>query len=211
MTSSHERRPEEGQHAMADVVAGLARRVGLPGLEQWHRSVAAVGLFALVNGALSIALLAGLAALTGQPFVFPALGPIAFLLFYAPTGPPASPRNTILGNLIGVIAGYLSLLAFGLLDAGSFIGEGVTGPRIGAAALSLGLTAGFMVWLRTPNPPAGATTMIVSLGLITSLAGLVVIMLGVVLLVAQAMVINRLAGIPYPWWSPRPTPGAGHA
>jgi hypothetical protein len=30
-------------------------------------------------------------------------------------------------------------------------------------------------------------------------------MVAVVLLVVQGFVINRLAGIPYPVWSPRPT------
>jgi hypothetical protein len=45
--------------------------------------------------------------------------------------------------------------------------------------------AGVMVWLRVPHPPAGATTLIVSLGLITSIPKLVVLMLGVLLLVIQ--------------------------
>jgi len=70
----------------------------------------------------------------------------------------------------------------------------------------LALTAGAMVWLRVPHPPAGATTLIVSLGLITSIPKLVVLMLGVLLLVIQGFAINRLAGVPYPIWSPRAAP-----
>ncbi|MDP8930144.1 MAG: HPP family protein, partial [Actinomycetota bacterium] len=31
-----------------------------------------------------------------------------------------------------------------------------------------------------------------------------VLMAAVVLLVVQGFAINRLAGIPYPWWRPRP-------
>ena len=62
-----------------------------------------------------------------------------------------------------------------------------------------------MVWLRVPHPPAGATTLIVSLGLIATIPKLAVLMLGVLLLVVQGFVINRLAGVPYPVWSPNPS------
>jgi CBS domain-containing membrane protein len=80
--------------------------------------------------------------------------------------------------------------------------EGVTLARTGAAALSLGLTAGLMVWLRAPHPPAGATTLIVSLGILSTLSDLAVVMIAVFLLVLQGFSINRLAGIDYPLWSP---------
>lgn len=59
-----------------------------------------------------------------------------------------------------------------------------------------------MVWLRVPHPPAGATTMIVSLGILTRPEHLAVLMVAVVLLTLQALAINRLAGIPYPLWAP---------
>jgi len=62
-----------------------------------------------------------------------------------------------------------------------------------------------MVWAHVPHPPAGATTLIVSLGILREPWQLAVLMLAVVLLVIQGFVINRLAGIPYPLWSPRPT------
>src|SRR5579863_3213393 len=51
------------------------------------------------------------------------------------------------------------------------------------------------------HPPAGATALIVSLGIISRPFELVIIEAAVFLLVAQALVINRLAGIPYPWWN----------
>lgn len=189
-----------GGHRMEDVVAGLARRLHLPGEDWQHRSKVMVGIFAFVNGAISIGLMAAVAAATHEPFVFPSLGPTAFLLFYTPTVASASPRNAISGHLIGLVMGFLALAIFGLLDAGPTITEGVSVQRIGAAALSLGATCGLMIWLGVPHPPAGATTMIVSLGMITSLIGLATILLGVIILLGQALVINRLAGIPYPWW-----------
>jgi CBS domain-containing membrane protein len=189
---------------MSDVVLGLARRFRLPGLMARHSSVVVLGAFAFVNGCISIGLMAIAALATGQPFVFPSLGPTAFLLFYTPDAASASPRNTIAGHLIGAAAGYLSLAVFGLLDAGPALSVGVSGTRVGAAALSLGLTAGLMAWLKVPHPPAGATTLIVSLGLLTRPVQLGVLMLAVVLLVLQGFVINRAAGIDYPPWGPRP-------
>ena len=86
--------------------------------------------------------------------------------------------------------------------AGPALSVGVTWPRVIAAMLSLGLTAGVMVLLRAPHPPAGATTLIISLGLLTRPLQLVLLMVAVLLLTVQAFVINRLAGIPYPLWSP---------
>ena len=161
-------------------------------------------MFALVNGVLSIGLMAGAALATGAPFIFPSLGPTAFLLFYTPTQPAASPRNTIGGHLIGVAAGYLALALFGLTERGPALAEGVHWTNVAAAALSLGLTSGAMVWCKVPHPPAGATTLIVSLGILHTPWQLAVLMLAVCLLVVQGIVINRLAGIDYPLWAPRP-------
>jgi CBS domain-containing membrane protein len=47
---------------------------------------------------------------------------------------------------------------------------------------------------------AGATTLIVSLGILSTPSQLAVLMLAVVVLIAQGFVINRLACIPYPLW-----------
>jgi CBS-domain-containing membrane protein len=66
-----------------------------------------------------------------------------------------------------------------------------------------------MVWCRVPHPPAGATTLIVSLGILREPEQLAVLMLAVVLLVVQGYVINHLAGIDYPRWSPRPAARRG--
>ena len=186
---------------MASVLLGIARRLQLSALQKHHSQVWVLGLFAMMNGVLSIGLMATAALVTGAPFVFPSLGPTAFLLFYTPTQPAASPRNTLGGHLIGVLAGYLALMIFGLTDHGPAFAEGVHWTNVGAAALSLGLTSGAMVWLRVPHPPAGATTLIVSLGILHQPWQLGVLMLAVILLVVQGFVINRLAGIDYPLWS----------
>jgi len=160
-------------------------------------------IYVCVNGFITIGLLALLALLTGSPFVFPSLGPTAYLFFFSPLAEASSPRNTILGHAIGLICGYA---AFALTVASSppfGLHPGVHGPRVLAAALSLSATGALMALFRVSHPPAGATTLIVSLGIISQPKELVIIEVAVILLTAQAFAINRLAGVPYPLWRNR--------
>jgi CBS-domain-containing membrane protein len=189
---------------MSEVVRGILRRARLTWLLAHYARVPVLALFSFINGCISIGIMAVLALVTHSPWIFPSLGPTAFLFFYTPTAPAASPRNTIIGHAIGVICGYLSLVVTGLTTAGPATTTGVTGPRVLAAALSLGCTAGLMVLLRAPHPPAGATTLIISLGIITKPPYLVLLMAAVILLTLQALIIDRLAGVPYPLWSAPP-------
>lgn len=156
--------------------------------------------YVLVNGFITIALLALLAVVTGSPFVFPSLGPTAYLLFIAPLQANSCPRNTIFGHAIGLACGYGAYVVTGVATVPYGVHPGVYWPRILAAALSLSLTGALMVLLRADHPPAGATTLIVSLGIISEPKELVIIEVAVFLLVAQALAINRLAGLEYPLW-----------
>lgn len=184
---------------MSDILRGLLTHIRLPWLTQRYAQTPVLALFSFINGCLSIGLMSVLALITRSPFIFPSLGPTAFLFFYTPS---ASPRNTLVGHTIGALAGYFSLVVTGLTAAGPALAVGVTWPRVIAAALSLGLTAGLMVLSKSPHPPAGATTLIVSLGILTKPWQLLLLLIAVVLLTLQAFAINRLAGIPYPLWNP---------
>ncbi len=153
----------------------------------------------------------GLAAMaTQEPLLFPSLGPTAFLLFATPLAPAASPRNTLLGHLVGVVSGAIGLAAFGLLSADPDLVHG-TWQRAGAAALALALTCGGMVLFDLPHPPAGATTLIVALGLLHTPLQLLLIMLSVLALTALGWAINRLAGRPCPLWRAVPAQPASSA
>ncbi|MGK3960509.1 HPP family protein [Sorangium sp. So ce118] len=196
---------------MSDVARGIFSRLRLPRLLQRYAEVPVLAAFSCVNGFVSIGLMAALAAVTKAPLVFPSLGPTAFLFFYTPRAASAAPRNTLIGHSIAIAVAYVSLLVTGLTDAGPAISGGVTFPRALAAALSLGLTAGLMVLARAPHPPAGATTLIVSLGIVDRPPMLLVLLGGVALLTLQAIVINRLAGIDYPLWAPRQARPAARA
>jgi CBS domain-containing membrane protein len=194
---------------MAEVLHGLLRYINLPWLTRHHARTPVLAMFSFINGCISIGLMAILALVTGSPFIFPSLGPTAFLFFYTPRAPSASPRNTLIGHTLGVLAGYGSLLLTGLTTAGPALSVGMTWPRVLAAALSLGLTAGLMVLCKAPHPPAGATTLIISLGILTQPWQLLLLLVAVAMLTLQAIVINRLAGIPYPLWNPLPTTPGG--
>jgi CBS domain-containing membrane protein len=159
--------------------------------------------FMFVGGFLTIALLAGVAMVSGTPFVFPSLGPTAFLFFSRPTAPAASPRNALYGHAIGILCGYAALWLVGLQDAPSAMLEGVHARRVLAAALSLAATGALMILLQVTHPPAGATTLIVSLGIVTDPLHLLTIEIAVAVLAVLAIVINRVAGVAYPLWSGR--------
>lgn len=156
-----------------------------------------------VNGFITIALLALLALATGSPFVFPSLGPTAYLFFFSPLAEASSPRNTILGHAIGLLCGYAAFALTAAYTPPFAVHGGVHLSRVLAAAFSLSATGAFMALFRVSHPPAGATTLIVSLGIISQPKELVIIEIAVVLLTVQALAINRLAGIPYPLWSRR--------
>ncbi|MFE8071161.1 HPP family protein [Marinobacteraceae bacterium S3BR75-40.1] len=204
MASRHER-------IRWQLVSGVLKALHLERLSQRYSHRAVMTGFSFVNGSLSIAMISFVALVTQEALIFPSLGATAFILFHVPLAPPASPRNTLCGHLIGALSGFGSLYLFGLLDAPSAMAAGVDEARVGAAAFSLGLTGAMMVWLRVPHPPAGATALIVSLGLMSHLHQLPILMAGVMMLLAQAYTLNRLAGMPYPLWrrkAPEETPPA---
>ena len=188
-----------------DVVYGLSQRFKLSTLKKHHRERHVQALFTFINGCLSIGLIGLFAYFTDNPFLFPSLGPTALLLFYKPLAAASSPRNTLVGHIIGIVVG---LLCYQLFEHQANVvthGAAVSWNVIGAATLSIGFTFGLMVLFNVAHPPAGATTLLISLGVVAQPEQLPVLWAGVVLLVIQAYVINHLAGIPYPIWKPKKT------
>ena len=170
--------------------AWLYRRWGNRG----NAVVTAIGSF------LALAVSGTIAWIVSEPLVFPSLGATAFLCFETPLAEVASPRNTIVGHLTAIVAAAVSLAAFGLLDAPSAFVEGITPARVGAVALSVGLTGGVLRLLRSAHPPAGATTIIVSSGLLAEPSQMLAVAVGVVLLTVSCWLLNRAIGVPAPAW-----------
>ena len=154
------------------LISGVLRALPLERLFSRSSRQTVMAGCSLINGGLSIALVAFVALVTQEAFIFPSLGATAFILFHVPMAEPASLCNTLCGHFLGA---------------------------------TMGLTGCLMVLFRVPHPPAGATALIVSLGLMPDPAQLPVLMAGVLMLLAHAFVMNRLSGIPYPLWRTGPT------
>jgi CBS domain-containing membrane protein len=73
--------------------------------------------------------------------------------------------------------------------------------RIAAAAFALGLTSGILLFLRALHPPAGATTMIVALGLMPKFAHIGAFLLAASFIWLHATLAWRPRGVAYPIWS----------
>ncbi|MFC7082139.1 HPP family protein [Halorussus caseinilyticus] len=69
-----------------------------------------------------LVVVATLAVLTGRTFLFPSLGPSAFLLATRPSAPTSVPRRVAGGHAVGVLAGLVTYHAVAS-------GLAVTAPR----------------------------------------------------------------------------------
>jgi CBS domain-containing membrane protein len=181
-------------------VERLFEKLGLHKLVRPMRPVALWATYVFVNSFLSIGLLTLLAVITGVPFIFPSLGPTAYQLFFSPRTESSAPRNTLIGHFIGLVCGYAAFRFTGMPGWAAVMSGQFDWRPVAAAALSLSTTAAMMILFNASHPPAGATTLIVSLGIITRPAYLIILEFAVLLLTVQAFCIHRLAGLPYPVW-----------
>jgi CBS-domain-containing membrane protein len=153
-------------------------------------------------GSLVVIALSGLWAwLFKEPLLFPSLGATAFLFFETPMAEVGTPRNAVIGHFVAIAAAVASLEAFGIFSDPSVYVEGVTPARIGAVAFSVAITGGVLRLLRAAHPPAGATTIIVSSGLLAKPHQIVAVASGVLLITVAGWGLNRLMGVPAPRWS----------
>ncbi len=159
--------------------------------------------YSLLGSGLVVGLAALAAHALGQPLVFPSLGPTALLLFDTPLAPFASPRNTLIGHAVALGVGVLALLVTGLFDDPSAFEQGVSPSRVVAAALSVAVTGAVLGCLDARHPPSGATTLLVSLGVLSRPPQLAAVAAGVVLVVGAGWLLNRAAGAPVPAWRGR--------
>jgi CBS-domain-containing membrane protein len=191
------------QMSRAGSLAPIAGRRGFNAwlYDRWGNRGNAV--YTFLGGLLTIALSGALAWAVDEPLVFPSLGATAFLFFETPMAEVASPRNTLVGHYVGAAVATVWLFAFGLQDNASALVEGFSVERAAAVALSVACTGGILRLLRAAHPPAGATTVIVSAGLLHTAHQLAALAAGVALLTLTAHVMNRVLGVPAPRWASR--------
>jgi CBS domain-containing membrane protein len=174
-----------------------------PGLLTRFDEEKVVSAITAIHGGVAILTIGVFAWLTDLPLVFPSLGPTAFILFSAPMSPAAAPRSAVLGHLVGLLSGFLIWQAMALLTGGSTSSDAGGWQIFCGASLSLALTCLLLVRLSCPHAPACASAMLVAVGSLSHWYELCFMALGVVWLAAQAVVMNRLAGLPVPTWSPQ--------
>ncbi|TKX78525.1 HPP family protein [Halorubrum sp. SD626R] len=154
---------------------------------------------------LLFTVLAAVAWATGQPFVFPSLGPSAFALAFDRRAERERAARVVGSHFLGVVAGVAAwwLVADGAALIQTPPALSATGFRLVASAtLSLVATSWAMIATGAVHPPACATTLIVSLGLLTTpievgaIAVSVVVLVGVHELVVRTF--ERLVGDTHP-------------
>jgi len=147
----------------------------------------------------SMALLGVLAVLLDAALLFPSLGPTAFCIAAQPSEVTSCPRNAVVGHIIGLVCGLVSLGTVGVVET---YAVGFGAGRVVAASLSLAATSGAMIATQRVHPPACATTLIVSLGVAATPAAWGSIPLAVVLLCLLGWGVSRARGGSYPAWGP---------
>jgi CBS domain-containing membrane protein len=158
---------------------------------------------AAVNAGMAILTLGIVAWVTDLPLVFAALGPSAFILFSAPLSPAGAPRSVILGHLAAMACGYAAwLLVSKTSGAAVTIGSGNWTPILSAVPALAGCCL-VLIRIACPHPPACGSGLVVALGAVTEPAEMLIMALAVIWLTAQAVFMNRLAGLPVPTWHPR--------
>lgn len=166
---------------------------------------AGIAIYAFL-GCLILIILIGLTGLLLKwPFLFPSLGPTAILFFERGQRPAAWPRNVLIGHGVAIAAGWFSLMVFGLTNAAPVFSSHLTTIYIGCAALSLGLTAFIKHLFRAPHPPAGATTLLISLGIFNTYFNMAVLAVSILLTTILGVVLNRLSGGNIPLWGEKST------
>ncbi len=132
---------------------------------------------------------------SGRPAIFPSLGPTAFVLAETYRGDRVRGRRVVGGHVVG---GVVGLAAYTAIASGlsvtavppAFSGDGLR--LAGSATLSVVLTSWGMIATDTVHPPACATTLIVSLGLLSTPTRVGVIVASVVALFGVHLGVRRL-------------------
>ena len=142
-----------------------------------------------------------LAWATGQPFIFPSLGPSAFILAFERRGNRTDSYRIVGSHLIGGLAGLVAYLTIAGDVSLTSIPPALSmeGLRFTlSAVISMVLTSWGMIATDWIHAPACATTLIVSLGLLSTPVAVATIVVSIAILVAfhtgTLLLFDRLVG-----------------
>jgi len=153
------------------------------------------GLYAAVLAFVVLALCGAVGLAVRQPWLFPSLGPPAMLFLESPRETTAQPANTLVGHFVGIAVGWAMLTLFRLDPLPPAPVGGLTTGYVLAGSLSVAVTSLILIGIGRPHPPAGASTLIVSLGILTTPAQLGTMALAVLLLTAAGWGLNAALGL----------------
>ena len=138
---------------------------------------------------------------TGQPFIFPSLGPSAFILAFEWRGTRIDSHRIVGSHLIGGLAGLVAYLTIAGDVSLTSIPPALSAEGLRftlSAVVSMILTSWGMIATDWIHAPACATTLIVSLGLLSTPVDVAIITVSIVILVAfhagALVVFDRLLG-----------------
>ena len=148
--------------------------------------------YAAVLAIVTLSITGAVGLLVKQPWLFPSLGPTVMLFFESPKQPSSRPLNTIVGHVVGIAAGVTCFTVFGLSGHRSAPVGGLTVSYVIAGAVAVGITTAVLSLLKLPHPPAGASTLIVALGILHTPVQLLSMVGAVLLITTAGWAFNRL-------------------
>ena len=113
--------------------------------------------------------------ITGLPAVVPSLAPSLLGAAASPGRREHAPTTLLVGHFIAILAALASLVAFDLLGEPPALAAGVSTARMIALPVALALTLAGMLIVRRLHPAAGATTLLVGMGIVRPGGDLVVL------------------------------------
>jgi hypothetical protein len=150
------------------------------------------------KSALFIFLMGVVSWITGNPFIFPSLGPTAYVLAFD-RKISHSARVVIGGHGCGILGGLISYY----LIVAPYDFQMIISPFASSAFyLSLGavfaiaITAFLMLYFQVSHPPACATTLIISLGIMPHWFDGIIILIAVVILYYAYRIYSLQYAIP---------------
>ncbi|WP_411823874.1 HPP family protein [Leptospira sp. 'Mane'] len=135
-------------------------------------------IWSFISSSLSIWSILAVTEWFGHPLLVGSFGASAVLLFAVPDSPLAQPRNLVGGHLVAAITSVIVVAIFGTSNF--------------SIGFALGLSIFFMYLTHTLHPPGGATALIGVIGHSGPMFILVPILLGVIILLLNAILVNNL-------------------
>lgn len=147
-------------------------------------------LWAPLMSGLMLLLVGGLGMAFARPWLFPSLGPTAYLQTVSPERDEARLYHVIVGHGVGIAAGFLAVF---LLHPASTGTEHLTMAHVLAGFLAVALTIAGGMALHADHAPACSTTLMITLGVVPfTRYEAVILTLGVLLVGITGEALRRL-------------------